>query len=131
MSQTGQTTVKSSKGAAATPTRVMKSVSGLDGAGITFVRPSKLEGAQTIITEALYLGSTPNQFDAAKSDYKFENEDGSLVVINGAGNLNYAMKKVSVNSIVTVEYLGKQTIKKGPLKGKESHNFNVLVAQAD
>ena len=114
---------------AETTSRKMKSVSGLEGAGITFIRPSKLEGAQTLVTEALYLGSTPNQFDSNKKDYKFENEDGSIVVINGAGNLNYLMEKVAVNSIVTVEYRGKSKIKKGKMAGKEAHSFNVLVAE--
>ncbi|MEZ0209240.1 MAG: hypothetical protein ACAH17_03645 [Candidatus Paceibacterota bacterium] len=109
--------------------RKMKSVNGLEGAGITFVRPSKLEGAQTLVTEALYLGSTPNNFDEDKADYKFENADGTITVINGAGNLGYQMGKVPVNSIVTVDYKGKQEIKKGKLKGKMSHNFNVLIAE--
>ncbi len=108
--------------------RKMKSVSGLEGAGITFIRPSKLTGPQTLITEALYIGSTPNNFDEDKADYKFENADGSIVVLNGAGNLGYQMGKVALNSVVTVEYKGKQEITKGKLKGKESHNFKVLVA---
>lgn len=109
--------------------RKMKPVSGMEGAGITFIRPSKLEGPQTLVSEGLYLGSTPNNFDDDKSDYKFENADGTVCVINGAGNLGYQMGKVAVNSIVTVHYKGKQKIKKGKLAGKESHNFEVLTAE--
>lgn len=109
--------------------RKMKSVNGLEGAGIEFIRPSKLEGPCMLITEALYLGSTPNSFNEEKSDYKFETEDGKTIVLNGAGNLGYQMEKVALNSIVSVEYKGKQAITKGKLKGKESHNFNVLVAE--
>lgn len=118
MSQTGTETA-----------RKMKSVSGLEGAGIEFIRPSKLEGPGTIINEALYIGSSANNFDEEKLDYKFETEDGKTLVVNGAGNLPYQMAKVPVNSVVTIEYKGKQEIKKGKLKGKLSHNFNVLVAE--
>jgi hypothetical protein len=113
---------------AKTEARKMKPVSGLEGAGVEFIRPSKLEGPCTLVTEALYLGSSPNNFDNDKSDYKFETEDGKTIVLNGAGNLTYQMAKVAVNSIVTVEYRGKQEIKKGPMKGKQSHNFEVLTA---
>jgi hypothetical protein len=62
-------------------------------------------------------------------DYKFENDDGSITVINGAGNLGAQMAKVATNSIVTVEYRGKQKIKKGKMAGKEAHNFSVLTAE--
>lgn len=115
--------------AAAPAARKMKSVTGMEGAGIEFIRPSKLTGPQTLITEAIYLGSTPNSFDDGKSDYKFETEDGKTLVLNGAGNLGYQMEKVAVNSVVTVEYRGKQKITKGKLAGKESHNFQVLIAE--
>lgn len=113
---------------AATTTRKMKSVSGLEGAGIEFIRPSKLTGPCTVINEAIYIGSAASKFDDDKSDYKFETEDGKTLVLNGAGNLGFQMKKVSVNSVVTINYKGKQKIKTGKLAGKESHNFEVLVA---
>lgn len=113
---------------AAATGRKMKPATGMEGAKIRFIRPSKLEGPQTLVTEALYLGSTANNFDDGKSDYKFEEADGGIAVVNGAGNLGYQMSSVAVNSIVTVEYKGKQEIKKGKLKGKLSHNFQVLVA---
>lgn len=112
-----------------TAARKMKSVSGLEGAGVEFIRPSKLTGPGTIISEALYIGSSANNFDEDKLDYKFETEDGKIQVLNGAGNLGFQMAKVPVNSIVTVKYNGKQKIKKGKLAGKESHNFEVLVAE--
>jgi hypothetical protein len=109
--------------------RTMKSVSGMEGAGIEFIRPSKLTGPATLINEGLYIGSSKNNFDEAKLDYKFEDETGKVVVLNGAGNLGYQMGKVPVNSIVTINYKGKQKITKGKLAGKESHNFDVLVAE--
>lgn len=111
-----------------TAARKMKSVNGLEGAGVEFIRPSKLEGPQTLVSEALYVGSKPNNFNDDKLDYEFEIEGGLRKVINGAGNLGYQMAKVPVNSIVTIQYNGKQEIKKGKAKGKLSHNFQVLVA---
>ena len=127
MSQSG--TEKAASSTKATSARTMKSVSGLEGAGVEFIRPSKLAGPCTLVSEALYIGSSPNNFDTDKSDYKFETEDGKTIVLNGAGNLSHQMKKVAVNTIVTVEYKGKQEIKKGPMKGKQSHNFEVLIAE--
>lgn len=119
---------KQASTATTTSARKMKSVSGLEGAGIEFIRPAKLTGPGTIIEEALYVGSSPNNYDKEKLDYKFETGDGRLQVLNGAGNLGFQMKKVSVNSVVTINYNGKQPIKNGPMKGKLSHNFEVLVA---
>jgi hypothetical protein len=113
-----------------TGARKMKSATGMEGAGVTFIRPSKLTGPQAgLIEEAVYTGSTPNNFDEDKSDYAFEKEDGSKVVLNGAGNLGYQMSKVQVGTICTINYNGKQKITKGKLAGKESHNFEVLIAE--
>lgn len=111
--------------------RKMKSVNGMEGAGVTFIRPSKLSGPCTLVSEALYIGSSPNNYDTDKLDYKFETADNKTIVLNGAGNLSYQMEKVAVNAIVTVEYKGKQEIKKGPMKGKQSHNFEVLIAEEE
>lgn len=96
--------------------------------GITFIRPSQLE-APGLLVEGIYIGALPNSFDDSKSDYKFETADGKTVVINSAGQLAYQMKSVEVGSLVRVEYLGKQEMKKGKNKGKKAHAFEVLVAE--
>lgn len=97
--------------------------------GLEFIRPSQLakEGVTGEILEGVYREALPNQIDDTKLDYKFETGDGRTVVLNGAGNLAYQMKDVKPGTLVRINYAGKQEIKTGPRKGKEAHNFLVLV----
>lgn len=98
---------------------------------LDFIRPSELAktGVTGVIVEGLFLESRPNHFDESKLDFKFEKDDGSVVVINGAGNLNHRMKNVNPGDYCRVEYQGKKLIESGKMKGKEAHNFEVLTAE--
>lgn len=103
---------------------------------ITFIRPAelreKLEKGEIEagpIVEGTFLGSLENPHNENVTDYKFELENGSEVLINGAGNLKYKMSLVDVGDFIQVSYLGMQEIKKGKMAGKLSHNFEVLVAE--
>ena len=95
---------------------------------IRFIRASKLkeDGVKGEILQGTFIEAIPNSIDDKKLDYKFETEDGDLVVINGAGNLGFSMKFVDVGEYVQVCYNGMQEITKGPQKGRQSHNFSVL-----
>ena len=95
---------------------------------ITFIRPSKLaeENKTGIILEGTYVESIPNQFDDKKSDYKFTDEKGGMIVLNGAGNLGFKMKNVNAGDFVQISYNGKKEISKGKMKGVMAHNFEVL-----
>ena len=95
---------------------------------ITFIRPSKLaeEEKTGIILEGTYVESIPNQFDDKKSDYKFTDEKGGMIVLNGAGNLGFKMKNVNAGDFVQISYNGKKEISKGKMKGIMAHNFEVL-----
>lgn len=97
--------------------------------GLRFIRPSELakDGVTGEILEGVYIEALPNQIDAGKLDYKFETADGEIVVLNGAGNLARQMEAVTPGTLVRINYSGKQMIKSGPRKGKEAHNFLVLV----
>ena len=101
------------------------------GGGIEFIRASALaeEGVTGAILEGTFLEATPNQLNNTRLDYTFEKEDGSRVVVNGAGNLGYKMKFISPGEYVQIQYLGKQEIKKGAQAGRMSHNFEVLTAE--
>lgn len=99
------------------------------GGNITFIRPSKLTAADVgTLAEGIYLGSVTNNYDDTKLDYKIEQADGSVRLINSAGNLTYQMNNIEVGQLIQVNYMGRQEIKKGPKKGKEAHTFEVLVA---
>lgn len=98
---------------------------------ISFVRPAELakEGITGVIVEGEFVESLPNHFDEEKSDYKFVRENGDVVVINHTGSLAYRMKKVSPGDFCQVSYNGKTTIENGKMKGKQAHDFEVLVAR--
>jgi len=95
---------------------------------ITFIRPSMLaeEGKSGVILEGTFVESLPNAFDKEKLDYKFSDESGGIIIINGAGNLNYKMKLVNAGDFVQISYNGKKEITKGKMKGIQAHNFEVL-----
>jgi hypothetical protein len=95
---------------------------------ITFIRPAKLaeEKKTGIILEGTFVESLPNQFDDKKSDYKFTDEKGNIIVLNGAGNLGYKMKMVNSGDFVQITYNGKKEITKGKMKGVKAHQFEVL-----
>jgi hypothetical protein len=99
---------------------------------IEFIRANRLDTElleDGVVLEGTYVDSMPNPLNTDKDDFKFELEDGSTKVINGAGNLGYKMKFINPGDYVQVKYHGKQSIAKGPHAGKQSHNFEVLVAE--
>lgn len=100
------------------------------GGDIEFVRPSELakQGFEGVVLEGTFVEATANRLNEHQNDFKFEKEDGSVVVVNGAGNLKYRMKDVSPGDFCRVSYLGMQEISEGKLKGKSAHNFEVLIA---
>jgi hypothetical protein len=123
---------KSAAAAAQTTETQAKKFVRPDGQGpsLNFIRPSKLTASDMdkVLVEGLYIGSVRNEM-TDKDDFKFELEDGSQVLINGAGNLGYRMSKIPLNTLTQVIYKGRQEITSGPRKGKSSHNFDVLVAE--
>jgi hypothetical protein len=102
-----------------------------EGEGIEFIRPATLaeEGVSGEILQGTFIEAVQNRYDNAKLDYKFEKEDGKLVIVNGGGNLGYNMKFVNAGDFVQIIYLGKSEISKGPHKGKLSHTFEVNRAE--
>ncbi len=97
---------------------------------LDFIRPSKLtdNDAGKVLVEGLYLGPVANEM-TKKNDFKFQLENGSQVIINGAGNLGYRMSNIATNTVVQVIYSGRNKIAKGPMAGKMSHGFSVLIAE--
>lgn len=97
---------------------------------LNIVRPSALasEGFTGTVVEGIYEGSVPNKFDENKKDYKIRAENGDLTIINETGSLRYQMEKVTVGSLVQINYNGKTKIESGKLAGKGVHNFEVMIA---
>jgi hypothetical protein len=124
-----------------------KHKSGSTDQSIVFVKPADLSRANFtgILVEGEFVESLPNQYDDSKLDFKiiadtktkivgvdkdedrYEREigEGTTVVVNGAGNLNFVMKNVGPGDLCQIAYNGKVVIQGGPRKGKEAHNFEV------
>lgn len=100
---------------------------------LSFVSLNKLNEGDIAVTGE-YLGVIANPM-TKKDDFKFEevdangNKTGRTVIINGAGNLGYRMKSISLGELVQVVYNGKQAMTKGPFKGTMSHQVDVLRAE--
>ena len=94
---------------------------------IKYVSAKDLKAGDIAVTGIL-LSSSPNKFNASKLDFTFEIEDGSKVVLNGAGNLQARLKSVAIGSLVQIKYNGQKKITKGPFANKSSHDFTVLLA---
>ncbi len=97
---------------------------------ITFISASKLakEDFKGVVLEGEYKGTMANKFSPDKPDYKFEKEDGTIVVVNQSGSLNNQMKKVEVGDYVQISYLGQKKLTSGAFKGKTYHEFKILRA---
>jgi hypothetical protein len=99
------------------------------GNNVTYIRPSALaeEGTTGVITEGIYEGTVPNNFDETKSDYKVRLEDGTLAVLNHSGSLANQLNRVGTGTYVRISYNGKQPMKSGKMAGKLAHAFIVEV----
>lgn len=98
------------------------------GAGIKFIRPSKLaaEGTTGVIAEGIYEGAVANSLEPTRRDFKVRLADGTLVILNSTSSLARQMEKVELNSAVQIVYNGTKLINSGKAKGKQYHDFTVL-----
>lgn len=100
------------------------------GGNVKFIRPKQLaeEGVTGVVAEGIYQGTTPNNFDDAKNDFKVLAEDGTLLILNSTGSLANQLAAVEEGSYVRISYQGMQAMKKGRMAGKQAHSFIVEVA---
>jgi len=63
--------------------------------------------------------------------FEFENDDGSIQVLNAAGQLKYKMDFVKPGDRVRIIYRGEEILENGPMKGRPAHQFTVLRAESD
>lgn len=98
-----------------------------EGEGIKFIKAKDLKenGVNGEVLQGTFIDLMPNPLDERKLDFKFETEDGEIVVVNGAGNLGYSMKFVELGEYVQICYHGMTEIAKGPQKGRMAHSFTV------
>jgi hypothetical protein len=59
--------------------------------------------------------------------WEYLDNSGEVVVLNSAGQLNYKMDAyVSPGDMVQIIYEGMITLDKGPMSGKDSHQFKLI-----
>jgi hypothetical protein len=102
--------------------------------GIKFVKAKDLAKGDSIvgIFGGLVASTLPKLKDARqKYDIKIKMQDGSLTIINSAGNLEYrvgkAMKEkgLAEGRAIQVTYLGQVKMSTGDYAGTMAHNFSV------
>ncbi len=76
-----------------------------------------------ILVEGRFIRDFQGRFGI---QFEFEHKDGEIHVLNSAGQLNYKMEFIKPGQVVQVIYKGMITLDKGPMKGKDSHQFEVL-----
>lgn len=102
---------------------------------IRFVNVSKMtkenpDFKNEVILEGYFKGTVPNQYNDDKPHFKFEDfKTGETVIVNNIGNLQHRMtdKNVQEGDLIQITYLGTSPIEKGKFKGKESHQFRVIL----
>jgi hypothetical protein len=76
------------------------------------------------LVEGWYLNATEGKYG---TQYNFITEQGTHVVLNKAGQLDYLIKThVSPEDYVKIIFEGTVVLEKGPMKGKEANNFKLL-----
>lgn len=73
------------------------------------------------------------QFSDKKAAKKLMPSSGEKIIIglNSSGKLDAAMDQVEMGDIVQVTYKGMSTIEKGKYKGKDAHDIEVDLVEAD
>lgn len=99
----------------------------LVGAGIKFIRPSKLaEAGETgVILVGEYVKRVPNSV-TSKEDFEFLDNEGRTVILNSTGHFEYLANSMKLNpgQVCRVTYKGKNLY-----KGKETHEFKLEIAE--
>jgi hypothetical protein len=85
-----------------------------------------------VLVQGTYAGSQPNKMYPSSVNHLFRSTEGPTVVLSG-GHLNYLIdsNEVANGQLVQITYMGKQKIEKGKFKGKNSHQFDLAIAESD
>lgn len=104
-----------------------------DAGDLNFVNFKKLAEAGTtgIVAEGIYVGTSANQFDPEKPNFKLQTADGGVTIVNAAGSLSSQMSKIPTGTYVAIDYQGMEKMEKGKYKGKSVHKIIVLREAAE
>lgn len=98
--------------------------------GGNFIKYPECKPGQVLV-QGEYLGEVPNKFNPAKPNFRFKNNDGSILTLPASGQLNSAFSAIESGTLVSVTFLGKEKITKGSFAGKEANSFKIEVFSED
>lgn len=81
--------------------------------------------AGTVLATGIYKGPVEGTYG---TQHIIREADGTEVVLNKAGHLDFLLAKAGKGTTVQVVYLGEGIVTKGKFKNKKVHNFDVQVA---
>jgi hypothetical protein len=93
-----------------------------------YVKYSECNPEQILVQNAVYQGSEQGTYGI--QHVFMEKKDNQRVVLNSAGLLNHLIETRLAHltaPLCRVVYKGKITLDKGAMKGKEAHQFELLV----
>lgn len=94
------------------------------GGARQYYKYSEMNAGDVIIDNGKYLGSEQGKYGV---QHLFE-VDSMTHVLNSSGQLNYLVEKyLSPGQRCNVTYQGKIVLEKGPMAGKDSHQFEMQV----
>jgi hypothetical protein len=76
-----------------------------------------------VLVEGRYVRSFEGKYGI---QYEYIQDDGEVIVLNKAGQLDYKMDFIKPDAIVKITYDGHIILDKGTYKGSKSHQFTVL-----
>ena len=88
---------------------------------VQYLKPAELADANL---EGTFIESFEGKYGL---NHKIETEAGETIVVNGFGKLNFEMLKVSKGDFIKLNYLGKQEIPDGDMKGKLAHQIKIEI----
>lgn len=78
-----------------------------------------------VLIEGIFQRSESNRFGTT---HLFLDRAGTAVVLNSAGQLNANIKNyLSPGTVARITYMGKIVLERGPMTGRESHQFSMEV----
>lgn len=93
-----------------------------------YIRYSECKPGDVIVDHGVYLKSEDGKFGTPNHIFKV---GGVEVVLNSAGKLNWQIDNfLAPGMVCVIKYVGKIKLEKGIYKGKETHDFEMLVDDA-
>jgi len=89
----------------------------------TYIKWTDCKKGQVVIDGAKYIRSFEGKYGV---QYEFITNEGEIIVINKAGQLDYKMDFIRPGAKVHITFEGKIRLEKGTYAGKDSNQFTVL-----